>query len=67
MNNEQANKWLKDMLKNFDLPQEQQQTALERGIKALEQINHIKAILDMWNSDKHTYYVLQEIIKVVEE
>ena len=36
MTNENARKWLSDMLKNFDLPQEQQQTALEQGIKALE-------------------------------
>jgi len=37
MTKEQSIKWLKDMLKNFDLPQEQYQTALEMAIKALEQ------------------------------
>ena len=46
---------------------DQMENAVEDGIKALEQIDHIKAILDMWNSDKHTYYALEEIIKVVEE
>lgn len=37
MTKEQSIKWLKDMLKNFDLPQEQYQIALEMAIKALEQ------------------------------
>ena len=67
MKNKNSIKWLKDMLRNHDLTMEQQQTALVQGIKALEQIEHIKAILDMWNSDKHTYYVLEEIRKAVGE
>lgn len=37
MTREEAIKWLKDMLKNFDLPMEQYQTALDMAIKALEQ------------------------------
>ena len=41
MTREQAIKWLKDMLKNFDLPQEQYQTALDMAIKALENIGHL--------------------------
>ena len=36
MTNEQAVRWLKDLLKS-DLPMEQYQTALEKGIEALEQ------------------------------
>lgn len=36
MTNEQAARWLKDLLKS-DLPMEQYQTALEKGIEALEQ------------------------------
>ena len=39
--------------------------ALDMAIQALEQMNRIKAILDMWQSDKHTYYALDEIAKVV--
>lgn len=41
MTREQAIKWLKYMLKNFDLPQEQYQTALDMAIKALEQTKWI--------------------------
>ena len=36
MTNKQAARWLKDLLKS-DLPMEQYQTALEKGIEALEQ------------------------------
>lgn len=35
MTNEQAVRWLKDLLKS-DLPMEQYQTAIEKGIEALE-------------------------------
>lgn len=35
MTNEQAARWLKDLLKS-DLPMEQYQTAIEKGIEALE-------------------------------
>lgn len=41
--------------------------AYDIAIKALKQIDHIQMLLDMWKSDKHTYYVLEEIIKAVEE
>ena len=46
---------------------EQRIEALNMAIHALEQMNRIKAILDMWQSDKHTYYALDEIAKVVSE
>lgn len=36
MTNEQAARWLKDLLKS-DLPMEQYQTAIEKGIETLEQ------------------------------
>ena len=41
--------------------------ALEMAIEAINQVEQIKAILEMWQSDKHTYYVLEEIKKVVNE
>lgn len=43
MTNEQAARWLKDLLKS-DLPMEQYQIALEKGIEALEQEPKIKVL-----------------------
>jgi len=37
MTKENSARWLKDMLKNFDLPMEHYQAALEMAIQALEQ------------------------------
>lgn len=59
MTRKNATKWLKDMLKNMDLPQEQYQIALEMAIKALQEpkTGHWIRVTDnaghlVWECDK---------------
>ena len=50
-----------------DTPDGRLITALEMAIRDVQKMRFITEILDAWKSDKHTYYVLEEIRKVVEE
>ena len=63
---EQAAKWLKDLLKNSDLPMPQYEDALDMAIKALQTLEQIKQIINApvyIQEDVMRYKMICEVMK----